>query len=193
MNMSGAGGKNRVVTAWGRLVVLGFLIVGLSSCGDDDFADLKAYIAEVKQRQKSVIEPLPEIKTVQPFVFDESELHDPFFVAADRPEQPTEDIKVENGIHPDASRTREELESYELDALRMVGTVALNNTLWGLVKATDGTIHRVHAGNYLGRNFGKIIRIKEDQIELMEIIPDSPGTWRERKASLELAAVSGGK
>jgi type IV pilus assembly protein PilP len=51
----------------------------------------------------------------------------------------------------------------------------------------------VHAGNYMGRNFGKIIRIKEDQIELLEIIPDSPGAWRERKASLDLAEASGEK
>jgi type IV pilus assembly protein PilP len=191
--MLGALRKITINATGKRIALLACILSGLTACGGDDFADLKAYVSDVKQRQKGAIEPLPEIKTVQPFVFDESDLRDPFFIAADRQEQPLEDIKVENGIRPDTSRAREELESYELDALRMVGTVQLNNNLWGLIKATDGTIHRVHAGNYLGRNFGKIIRIREDQIELMEIIPDSPGTWRERKASLELAAVGGGK
>jgi type IV pilus assembly protein PilP len=164
---------------------------GLSSCADDDLADLKSYVAEVKARQKSAVEPLPEIKTVEPFVFNAEDLRDPF-VQSEKAEQ-QEEAKAENGIRPDTARAREELESYELDTLRMVGTVNLNNALWGLVRASDGTIHRVRAGNYIGRNFGKIIRVREDQIELLEIIPDSPGAWRERKASLDLAEASGEK
>ena len=75
----------------------------------------------------------------------------------------------------------------------MVGTINQQGHLWGLVKASDGTIHRVRVGNYIGRNYGKIIRIKDGQIEMLEIIPDSPGGWRERKAALELTEASGGR
>jgi len=172
------------------LVILS-VAAGLSACADDDLSDLKSYVAEVKARQKSAVEPLPEIKTAEPFVFNPEDLRDPF-IQIEKIDQP-EEAKAENGIRPDTARAKEELESYELDTLRMVGTVNLNNALWGLVKASDGTIHRVRAGNHIGRNFGKIIRIKEDQIELLEIIPDSPGAWRERKAALDLAAASGEK
>jgi type IV pilus assembly protein PilP len=168
------------------------LLAGLTACGDnDDIADLRSYVAEVKARQKSSVEPLPEIKTVEPYVFNPEDLHDPF-VQVEKA-QPIEDVKAESGIRPDTTRPREELESYDLDALRMVGTVYRADALWALVKAGDGTIHRVKTGNYMGRNFGKILRVKEDQIELLEIIPDTPGTWRERKASLDLAEASGGK
>ncbi len=167
------------------------LCIGLVGCGQDDFADLRAYVAEVKQRQKGAMEPLPEIKTVEPFVFNADDLRNPF--VPDEKSEAQEEVKAANGLRPDTTRPKEELESYELDTLRFVGTVNLNNTLWGLVKANDGTIHRVRAGNYIGRNFGKIIRIRDDQIELIEIIPDSPGTWRERKASLDLAEASGEK
>lgn len=172
---------------------LAVLIVatGLSACAGDDLADLKDYVAKVKTRQKSAVEPLPEVKTVEPFVFNAEDLRDPF-VPSEKVEQ-QDDAKTENGIRPDTTRAREELESYELDTLRFVGTVNVNSALWGLVRASDGTIHRVRTGNYMGRNFGKIIRVKEDQIELLEIIPDSPGIWRERKASLDLAEVSGEK
>jgi type IV pilus assembly protein PilP len=69
----------------------------------------------------------------------------------------------------------------------MVGTLTNKKGLWGLVKAKDGTIHRVQVGHHMGQNFGKIIRILEDKIELMEIVPDKPGTWREQQASLALA------
>ena len=74
-----------------------------------------------------------------------------------------------------------------LDTLRMVGTLTMDKGLWALIKASDGTIHRVKKGNYMGRNYGQIIRILDDRIELMEIVPDKPGTWREQQASLALA------
>jgi type IV pilus assembly protein PilP len=186
-------GVRRLDGRWPRALVVGLMVAGLGGCGSDDLADLRSYVAEVKQRQKVGVEPLPEIKTVEPYVFSDADLRDPFLIAEERAEPVAEEVKVESGIHPDMARTREELESYELDSLRMVGTLDLSNTIWGLVRATDGTIHRVRAGNYLGKNFGRIIRVRDDQIELMEIVPDNPGTWRERKASLELAAVSGGK
>ena len=182
--------SNRTNELLRRLTIV-LLMAGLTGCGREDFADLKSYVAEVKARQKGAIEPLPEIKTVEPFVFNADELRDPF-IQAEKIE-PQEEAKAEGGLRPDTARPKEELESYELDTLRMVGTVNLNGVLWGLVKASDGTIHRVRTGNYMGRNFGKIIRIKEDQIELLEIIPDGTGSWRERKASLELAEASGEK
>ena len=77
-----------------------------------------------------------------------------------------------NGIKPDTERRKEELEAYSLDTLRMVGTLTNAKGLWGLIKAKDGTIHRVQVGNHMGQNYGKIIRILEDKIELMEIVPD---------------------
>lgn len=174
-----------------KRVAIMLMAAALSACGGSDLNDLRGWVDGVKKRQKGAVEPLPEIKTVEPFVFKPEDLRDPF-IQNERSEQP-EETKGDNGIHPDTTRAREDLESYELDTLRMVGTIDQNGTLWGLVKAIDGTIHRVRVGNYMGRNFGKILRIKEGQIELLEIIPDSLGGWRERKAALDLTEASGGK
>lgn len=174
-----------------RLTKVGtvFVVLALAACGGGDMNDLQEYVGEVKARPKSPIEPLPEIKTVEPFVFNAENLRNPFI--ATEKAQEVEESKAENGIRPDTARPKEELESYELDTLRMVGTVNQERLLWGLVRAADGTIHRVKTGDHMGRNFGEIIRIKEDQIELLEIVPDSPGAWRERKSSLDLAEASG--
>jgi len=79
------------------------------------------------------------------------------------------------------------LEAFSLDSLRMVGTLTDHEGLWGLVRTKDGTIHSVRVGNYMGQNYGRIVRILEDRIELMEIVPDKPGTWREQQATLALA------
>ena len=164
-------------------VVVMALLVG---CGDD-FSDLNRYILEVKARPKEPIKPLPEIKVIEPFLFKPEGLRDPF-----RPlEQPEQaegvDVSTGSGIKPDTTRRKEELEAFPLDGLRMVGTIDMKSSLWGLVKASDGTIYRVKVGNYMGKNYGKIIRIVSDKIELMEIVPDNkPGTWREQPASMAL-------
>ncbi len=158
----------------------------LGGCNNSDMSDLKSYVSQVKSREKGSIEPLPEIKTVETFVFKPAGLRNPF-IPMETTEDTSSKITVQNGIRPNTVRAKEELETYSLDSLRMVGTVNMSSTLWGLVQANDGTIHRVRNGNYLGRYHGKIIRIMENQIELLEIIPDGPGTWRERQASVKLS------
>lgn len=168
-----------------RLSPVVFILL-LASCSNDDFSDLIQYISAVKARPKSTIEKLPEIKTIEPFIFKPDGLRDPF-KPMEQPDQ-VENIGADtgNGLKPDFARRKEELEAFPLDGLKMVGTVDMKSKLWALVKASDNTVHRVQVGNYLGKNFGKIIRISTDKIELMEILPDKPGTWREQQTSLAL-------
>ncbi|MGZ8159038.1 MAG: pilus assembly protein PilP [Methylobacter sp.] len=164
-------------------IIVTALLVG---CGNDDFSDLTRYVAEVKARPKEPIKPLPEIKVIEPFMFKPEGLRDPF-KPLEQPEQAEGvDTSTASGIKPDTTRRKEELEAFPLDGLRMVGTIDMKSSLWGLVKASDGTIYRVKVGNYMGKNYGKIIRIVSDKIELMEIVPDKPGTWREQPASITL-------
>lgn len=168
-----------------RYLCAGFLFSLLSGCGGQDLADLQSWVAEVKSRPKGPIEPLPEFKTVEPFVFDADEVRTPFEAVAE--ETTADQGTATGGLRPDFDRPKEELEAYALDSLRMVGTVFQSGTLWGLVRANDGTIHRVRKDNYMGKNFGKIVRIAEDKIEVIEIIQDSTNAWRERPATLALA------
>ncbi len=162
------------------------LMALLSGCGNDDFSDLNRYVSEVKARPKEAIKPLPEIKAIEPFLFKPESLRDPF-KPLEQPEQAQGvDVSSDSGIKPDTARRKEELETFPLDGLRMVGSVELKSILWGLVKASDGTIYRVKVGNYMGKDYGKIIRIVSDKIELMEIVSDKPGTWREQPTSITL-------
>jgi len=158
----------------------------LAGCGNDGFSDLNQYIQSVKARPKGSIEKLPEIKTVEPFTFKEDALRDPFKASEQPDQQQGIGSAIGNGLKPDFQRRKEELESFPLDALKMVGTVVMKAKLWGLVKATDNTVRRVQVGNYMGKNFGRIIRIDTDKIELMEIVPDKPGAWREQQTTLAL-------
>lgn len=168
---------------------IGFLPImfGLAACGGDDLTDLHKFIQEVNARPKSAIDPLPETKVVESFIFKPDGLRDPFQPTQSATTANNTDSFTGNGIRPDTERRKEELEVYTLDALRMVGTLTDAKGLWGLIRAKDGTVHSVQVGNHMGQNYGKIIRILDDKIELMEIVPDAkPGTWREQPATMAL-------
>lgn len=166
---------------------IGVLVLALTGCTNDDISDLTQYIKSVKARPKGTIQPLPEIKVIEPFIFNPDGLRDPFRPVKRIEERQSFDMFSFTGIHPDISRRKEELEAYSLDTLRMVGTLAMDNELWALIMARDRTIHRVRKGHHMGRNYGEIIRILDDGIELMEIVADKQGAWREKQASIALA------
>lgn len=170
-----------------RLAMIYCSLLLLNGCGGDDFSDINKYIQEVKAKPRGAIDPLPETKVVETFVFKPDGLRDPFRQIEKTIDESNVDLSGVSGIKPDTERRKEELEAYPLDSLRMMGTLRDQKGLWGLVKAKDGTIHSVQVGNHMGQNYGKIVRILEDKIELMEIVPDKPGTWREQQATLALA------
>ena len=162
------------------LLLLPALVAG---CANKDMTDLQDYVAEVKARPASGIEPIPEIRQVVGFVYEAKNRRDPFTPPLDDDEA-TETV-LDNGIRPDPNRRKEELEGFTLDSLRMVGTLEQEEETWGLVKTSDGTIHRVAPGNYMGQNDGRITRISEDKIELIELVPTGSG-FLEKEAALAL-------
>jgi len=158
------------------------LALGLSACGGGS-DDLDAYVNEVKKRKGGVIEPLPEITPYEVFNYlaDKQGIRSPF-----RPDTP-QSVAGNSGPRPDDERSREYLETFPLDALAMVGTLHIDETMYGLVKTSDGLIHRVIPGNFLGQNDGRITDISESEIELVEIISDGIGGYIERDAAVGLS------
>ena len=161
------------------------LVAVIAGCGGDDMSDLKAYVDEVKSRSEAPIEPIPEIKQPEIYAYRSrgEELRDPFTRELPQ-EQPAEGGG--SGIRPDELRQKEELEAVPLDTLRMVGTLAREEGRWALVQNKAGVIYRVKAGNYLGRNHGRITGVFEDRVELVEIVPDRAGGYVEQPARLAI-------
>lgn len=168
----------------GRLIPLMLLSALLVGCGDADQSDLEDYVKKVRARDPGPIEPLPEIKQINTFVYEPGDRRDPFVVDNRGAEVPAS--APGNSLAPDPLRRKEELEGYSLDALRMVGTLEQNQTRWGLIRAPNNILHRVRVGNYLGTNNGQIVSISDDAIQLTEIVSEGPGEWRERQATVQL-------
>jgi type IV pilus assembly protein PilP len=156
------------------------LLVG---CGND-MSDLERYVAEVKSRKSTDIEPIPQPKQYEAFAYVPGGRPDPFI----RPEAADRRVAdAGNGLRPDIRRNREPLEEFPLDGLRMVGTIVFNNRVYALVRAPDGVVHRVSPGNHMGQNYGEITAIDEGQIQLREIVPDGFGGWMQRPAVISLS------
>ncbi len=171
-------------TKW--LLVVGCLAL-LAGCGDSRRHELEQYVEEVKARKPGRIEPLPEIRQIETFTYVAGNRRNPF-----RPEQPRDELPpgsvTDGGLAPDVTRRKEELESFSLDSIRMVGTLKdSDDIVWGLVRTSDRILFRVKAGNYMGRNHGQITKISEGSIELTEIVPDNNGGYQERQASIALS------
>ena len=92
-----------------------------------------------------------------------------------------------SGLRPDRDRTKEPLEDFPIDTLRLKGTIDDKEGIkWGLIFAPDNTIHRVIEGNYMGQNHGRIILVSDQTIELTEIVPDGLGNYIERSSAVTL-------
>lgn len=162
------------------LAVTGVALAGCSA----DMDELDSYINTVKAKPGGRIEPLPEITPYEVFTYDADEegIRSPFV-----PDTPQAAGTQAGGVRPDQDRIREHLESFSLDTMSMVGTLNLGGTTYGLVQTSDGLIHRVVPGNYLGQNDGRIVSITDSEIELVEIISDGIGGYVERDAAISLS------
>lgn len=161
-------------------VLTALLIAG---CTSDSLDDLRQFVQSAHADKKPRIEPLPEIKPYEAYAYAASDLPDPFSPGNLRPALAQ---GKGGGPRPDMNRRREPLEEFPLDALQMVGTLSRGRQTWGVIQAPDGTVHRVQKGNYVGQNFGRIIRVAEAKIDVIELVQGALGDWVEREASLAI-------
>ena len=155
----------------------GYGVLTACSSADDELA---RFVEDTKKEPGGRVEPLPEIKPYETFVYAATDLRSPFL-----PSSPGAGAGLA-GARPDQKRNREFLEQYSLDTLKMVGTLRLGGQMFGLVETKDGLVHRVTTGNHLGQAEGKITDITPSKISLIEIVPDSLGGYMERPAALGL-------
>ena len=159
------------------LACAAYAAVAACSSADDE---LQRFVDDTKKEPGGRVEPLPEIKPYETFVYAASDLRSPFL-----PSSPGSGAGLA-GVRPDQKRNREFLEQYSLDTLKMFGTLRLGGSIFGLVQTKDGLVHRVTTGNHIGQAEGKITEISPSKISVVEIVPDSVGGYMERPAALAL-------
>ena len=186
-------------SAWKRATRPALIIpaaaLALSGCVSKDMSDLEAEVQRILARPGGGVAPLPPLKPPKRYLYRAADLglRSPFESAFD-----TEASDVAGSPADDAQQlayqteilthtNREELEQFPIDALRMVGIMENDEQMWGIIRDPEGSVHRVRTGNYLGMNYGKILSIAEDGIEVREIIKNAQGEWEERNTEVALS------
>jgi len=152
----------------------------LAAC-TNDLDDLRTKLKEVRSKPGDRIEPLPELKPYESFVYGAAGLRSPFVPS------PPASASLTSSLRPDQKRTREFLEQFPLDTLHMVGTLEMSGHKFGLVRDAGGLVHRVLPGQYLGQNDGKIVSVMPAKISVIQIVPDGVGGYIERPAAIALS------
>ena len=167
-----------------KFILATLLLASLAGCDSSgDFADLEAFMADIRARPQGAIEPLPKFQPYEAFTYSAAALRSPF--------QPPIKIDLVNrqkgskDIKPDETRIKQFLEGFNIEIFQMVGTLSNEAGMFALVNGAGG-VHRVKVGDYLGRNNGRVIAINEAKIDVIEIVPDGEGGWLERPRSLSL-------
>ncbi|CAK7046021.1 hypothetical protein CUZ56_00881 [Saezia sanguinis] len=165
------------------LTTAAFVVAGCTGSTSD--------LEEWTQQQRRTVPPAPlDVKAPPefvPYAYNGIGLPNPFSTSKlTAVLQPTGDTTKEPPEVTD-KRDPEPLESVPLEAITMVGSMSMPQTNQDVaLLSVDGFIHQVKVGNYIGMNYGKILRITETTIDLREWVKTGQGEWIERPVTLHL-------
>ena len=179
VTMSGAGPRPGAVAA-----AMVACVLALAGCGAEQ-EELAQWIEQQRREVRPNVEPLSPPKKFDPQPYSAIGGVEPFsnqkLTVAIRAEtrQPNSMLTAE------MSRRKEPLEMHPLDSMLMVGSVVKQGRQYALLRV-DSLLYQVKVGDYLGQNFGKVMKITETDVALREIVQDAAGEWTERMGSLQL-------
>ena len=144
-----------------------------------DRSTVEKYIQSIQEKPGKALDALPIFPTYQTRSYQGENKRSPF--------QPALAKSPLKGDVPDLNRPRGELEAFSLDSLRMVGAIQQGSRLWAIIKAPNDLVYRITVGDYMGKDYGKVIKITDSDIVLSESVSDGMGTWVKREAILTLS------
>ncbi|MEO0003977.1 MAG: hypothetical protein RLZZ22_1669 [Pseudomonadota bacterium] len=159
----------------------------LAACGQAAQDEIRQWMTEQRRAVSPHVDPIPEPTRFVPQAYGAASALPPFsaeklFVALR-----SEGASDAGGalIRAELNRRKEPLESVPLDAMSMVGLLDRRGRQVALVRV-DKLLYQVGIGQYLGQNFGRVMKISEREIALREIVQDAAGDWVERPVTLQL-------
>lgn len=160
----------------------------LTACGSSSRDELSQWMADQKVQTQPQIKPVSPPKPFKPENYQLFAEIDPFskqklvVVLSKEAEQAGATNAL---IAPELARRKEPLEEFPLDTMTLVGSMVRDKKPVALVKVGQ-LLYQVKLGDHLGPNYGKVVKIVENEVILREIVQDAVGEWIERTASLLL-------
>ncbi|WP_162062344.1 pilus assembly protein PilP [Vibrio taketomensis] len=78
------------------------------------------------------------------------------------------------------------LERFPLEKLSLKGVMSRNGSNSALVQTPSGDLVKINAGQYIGLNNGKVVKVTESYMQIDETLPDGLGCWSRRNVKLAL-------
>ena len=169
-----------IVAVW-----LGILLAG---CSGSDGNELQKWMADQRSQTRPKVDPIPEPKVFKPESYAQGAAVEPFSKEklAQALKRESSQVSVNGAlVAPELARRKQALEAFPLDAMTLVGSMVRAGQPVALVKV-NSLLYQVRPGDYLGQNYGRVIRINETEVALREIVQDAVGEWIERIATLQL-------
>jgi type IV pilus assembly protein PilP len=160
-------------------------IVGLTAgCGSEN-EELQGWMDQQRREVKPSITPLVAPKKFDPAPYASAQAVEPFSNQKLSVALKQEAKQPNSLVAAELNRRKEPLEFYTLDGMNMVGSVTKQGRPFALLRV-DNLLYQVKVGDYLGQNYGRILKITETEIALREIVQDAAGEWIERPSTLQL-------
>ncbi len=167
-----------------RTIVAAVMISALAGCGAE-LDELNQWMEQQKREVKPSVTPLAPPRKFDPQPYAAADAVDPFSnqklaVALKRDERAPSSL-----LAAELNRRKEPLEAYPLDSMSMVGSIDKLGKPYALLRV-DGLLYQVKPGDYVGQNYGRILKISEIDMVLREVVQDAAGEWIERNSTLQL-------
>ena len=172
--------------ARGRRAGIPAMLIGLAlvACSAD-VDELRQWVELQRHTAHATIKPLLPPKKFLPQPYEAAGGVEPFSVQKLSVAIKQEAAQPNSLLTAEMNRRREPLEAYPLDSMSMVGSITRDNRRYALLRV-DNLLYQVKAGDYLGQNFGRIMKISETDVTLREVVQDAAGEWIERSSTLQL-------
>jgi type IV pilus assembly protein PilP len=167
-----------------RLMLLVGVVGLVVGCGSET-EELQGWMDQQRREVKPSITPLVAPKKFDPAPYAGARAVEPFSTQKLSVALKQEAKQPNSLLAAELNRRKEPLEFYTLDGMNMVGSVTKQGRPFALLRV-DNLLYQVKVGDYLGQNYGRILKITETEIALREIIQDAAGEWIERPSTLQL-------
>jgi len=171
----------RRFNASGAALLAGLLLVACAA----DLDELRQWMEAERKAARATIKPLVPPKKFLPQPYEAAGGIDPFSTQKLSVAIKQEAAQPNSLLTAEMNRRREPLEAYPLDSMSMVGSITRQGQRYALLRV-DNLLYQVKAGDYLGQNFGRVMKITETDIALREVVQDAAGEWIERSSTLQL-------
>lgn len=167
-----------------RILFLGPLLLTMAGCAAN-LDELQQWTEAERRAARPSVKPLQPPSKFEPQAYEAAGGIEPFSAQKLSVASRQETAQPNSALAAEMNRRREPLEAFPLDSMAMVGSMARKDGRYALLKV-DNLLYHVKAGNYLGQNFGRIVKIDETEVTLREIVQDASGEWVERITTLQL-------